>query len=214
MDPDRPFRTRLISDARQRSQELGPVNAILVSGDIAFKAHTEEYAAAYKWLCELAAACGCQLERVYVIPGNHDVDHETARTDVAVVNVHRSIANASAETREAELLSQFSHSTTGTLYSNPSSDITSSRHCSAVRYTQPKSFSGIKIFPSIRKPFCFVVLDSDKPEDDELAEAMLFNLINSKALSIASEHSLSVLMRDEGAAMERWSDSLKIHRSI
>ncbi len=48
-------------------------------------------------------------------------------------------------------------------------------------------------------PFCFVIFNSDRPEDDDLAEAMLFNLINSKALPIVSEHSLSVLMRDEGA---------------
>jgi hypothetical protein len=41
-------------------------------------------------------------------------------------------------------------------------------------------------------PFCFVILNSDRPEDDDLAEAMLFNLINSKALPIVSEHSLSV----------------------
>jgi hypothetical protein len=53
-------------------------------------------------------------------------------------------------------------------------------------------------------PFCFVVLNSDKAEDDELAEAMLFNLINSKALSITSEHSLSVLMRDDAAPTERF----------
>jgi len=44
-----------------------------------------------------------------------------------------------------------------------------------------------------KAPFCFVILNSDRAEDDELAEAMLFNLINSKALSIASEHSLSVV---------------------
>jgi hypothetical protein len=35
IDPDRPFRTRLIQDARLRCQELGPVGAMLVSGDIA-----------------------------------------------------------------------------------------------------------------------------------------------------------------------------------
>jgi hypothetical protein len=55
-----------------------------------------------------------------------------------------------------------------------------------------------------KAPFCFIVLDSDRPEDDELAEAMLFNLINSKALPIGSEHSLSVIMRDDGAAGERF----------
>jgi nucleoside 2-deoxyribosyltransferase len=55
-----------------------------------------------------------------------------------------------------------------------------------------------------KAPFCFVVLDSDRPQDDELAEAMLFNLINSKALPLTSEHSLSVLMHDDSAAGERF----------
>jgi nucleoside 2-deoxyribosyltransferase len=55
-----------------------------------------------------------------------------------------------------------------------------------------------------KAPFCFVVLESDRPEDDERAEAMLFNLINSKALPITSEHSLSVLMRDDSPAAERF----------
>ncbi len=62
-----------------------------------------------------------------------------------------------------------------------------------------------------KAPFCFVALDSDKAEDDELAEAMLFNLINSKALSIASEHSLSVLMRDDGAAAERFVEDPQVY---
>lgn len=62
-----------------------------------------------------------------------------------------------------------------------------------------------------KAPFCFVVLNSDRPEDDELAEAMLFNLINSKALPIASEHSLSVLMRDDGAAAERFVEDPQVY---
>lgn len=55
-------------------------------------------------------------------------------------------------------------------------------------------------------PFCLVVLDADRPEDDELAEAMLFNLLNSKALPIVSEHSLSVLMKDDGSPAERFQE--------
>jgi len=62
-----------------------------------------------------------------------------------------------------------------------------------------------------KAPFCFVILNSDRPEDDELAEAMLFNLINSKALPIASEHSLSVLMRDDGAATERFIEDPQVY---
>lgn len=62
-----------------------------------------------------------------------------------------------------------------------------------------------------KAPFCFVVLNSDRPEDDELTEAMLFNLINSKALSIGSEHSLSVLMRDEAAPSERFVEDPEVY---
>jgi hypothetical protein len=57
-----------------------------------------------------------------------------------------------------------------------------------------------------KAPFCFIVLDSNDPADDELAEAMLFNLINSKALPILSEHSLCILMRDNGSPGERFNE--------
>ncbi len=60
-------------------------------------------------------------------------------------------------------------------------------------------------------PFCFVLLNSDRPEDDDLAEAMLFNLINSKALPIISEHSLTVLMQDEGGLDERFSEDPQVY---
>ena len=36
-DPDRPYRTRMLQDLRDRVTELGPAHAILVGGDIAFK---------------------------------------------------------------------------------------------------------------------------------------------------------------------------------
>lgn len=65
----------------------------------------------------------------------------------------------------------------------------------ATRYFEEQKISRLDKTDILRTaPFCFIVLDSDRSEDDELAEAMLFNLINSKALPIASEHSLSVLI--------------------
>ena len=63
------------------------------------------------------------------------------------------------------------------------------------------------VFKDFEKaPFCFVVLDSSDPADDDLAEAMLFNLINSKALPILSEHSLCILMRDNGPPGVRFNE--------
>ena len=60
-------------------------------------------------------------------------------------------------------------------------------------------------------PFCFVILNADRPQDDDLAEAMLFNLINSKALPITSEHSLSVLMGDDGSRAERFREDPQVY---
>jgi len=76
-------------------------------------------------------------------------------------------------------------------------------------YAGSKQSAAFKDFSKV--PFCFIVLDSDNPGDDELAEAMLFNLINSKALPIASEHSLSVLMRDDGAPAERFVEDPQVY---
>src|SRR5688572_12479328 len=77
LDPDRPFRTRLIQDAREQVRKLGrPIDAILVCGDIAFKGAQEEYTAALEWLRELAVATQCLVERILVVPGNHDVDRK------------------------------------------------------------------------------------------------------------------------------------------
>jgi len=110
-DPDRPFRTRLIQDARERVKKLGPVDAILVGGDIAFAGKPEEYQAALKWLFELADACGCDHSRIYVIPGNHDVDQDVIKKDVSVQNAQRAIISAS--NKERELLRQLQHVETG-----------------------------------------------------------------------------------------------------
>jgi len=110
-DPDRPFRTRLMQDARERVKKLGPVDAILVGGDIAFAGKPEEYEAALKWLYELADACGCDRARIFVIPGNHDVDQDIIKKDVSVQNAQRAI-NAAGD-KEREIQRQLQHAETG-----------------------------------------------------------------------------------------------------
>jgi hypothetical protein len=60
-------------------------------------------------------------------------------------------------------------------------------------------------------PFCFVVLDPSDPAQCELDEAMLFNLLNSKALPLVSEHSLGVLMRDNGSPAERFGEDRQVY---
>jgi predicted MPP superfamily phosphohydrolase len=105
-DPDRPYRTRLLQDVRTLITALGPVSAILIGGDIAFKGAPEEYDVAMIWIRELAAVAGCPLERVFVIPGNHDVDRAVIRRRPTVRNVQASIAGSDQTRRERELRDQ------------------------------------------------------------------------------------------------------------
>lgn len=107
LDPDRPYRTRLLQDARKRTATLGQVGAILVGGDVAFKGDSQEYQAAFTWLEELAQACGCAMERVFVIPGNHDVDRGVITRKPVTSSVQQAIAQAEPHRRERELRRQF-----------------------------------------------------------------------------------------------------------
>ena len=107
LDPERPYRTRLLQDARVKVTELGPVSAILIGGDIAFKGAQEEYGTAMTWISELAAVAGCPIERVFVIPGNHDVDRSLIGRLPATRNVQAAIAR-SVDQRELEFRHQIS----------------------------------------------------------------------------------------------------------
>ena len=106
LDENRHVRTRLMQDARRRCKALGGLDAILVGGDIAFKGHPDEYEAAHGWLVELADQCSCPLERVYVIPGNHDIDRGAIARSQATQNTHRAIRQATDHARKNVLLAQ------------------------------------------------------------------------------------------------------------
>lgn len=113
MDPDRPYRTALIREVRERVVDLGPVDAILVGGDIAFRGIAEEYEIAIEWFTELAAAAGCTLSDVFVVPGNHDVNRDTIRRQATIRNAQRAIFSARPERRERELFVQLQDSNAG-----------------------------------------------------------------------------------------------------
>jgi 3',5'-cyclic AMP phosphodiesterase CpdA len=50
-----------------------PADFILVSGDLAFTGRTEDYALVETFLDKVRAAAGVPRERIFCIPGNHDV---------------------------------------------------------------------------------------------------------------------------------------------
>ena len=68
----------LIEDVKlvAKSLESGRAAGIIVTGDIAFGGHAEEYKAAADWLDEVAKAAGCNIFDIQVVPGNHDINRD------------------------------------------------------------------------------------------------------------------------------------------
>lgn len=112
-DPDKTFRTRMLQDIRSQVQKLGAVHAILIGGDIAFKAEKDEYDAAMTWIEDLLKISRCPIARVYVIPGNHDIDRGIVAKTPSVKNAQAAIVSASPDRREATLREQFEDVETG-----------------------------------------------------------------------------------------------------
>ena len=52
------------------------IDFILVTGDIAWRAAPKDYAKAEKWLKDILERCKLLPERVFVCPGNHDVERD------------------------------------------------------------------------------------------------------------------------------------------
>ena len=111
-DPNRAYRTRMIQDAKVRARELGGVDAILVGGDIAFRGVQSEYVAASMWLEQLARESSCPLERIFVVPGNHDIDRSRIRGSRQIRNIHKAIKDAAPAYRFRELQEQLAEAAT------------------------------------------------------------------------------------------------------
>lgn len=103
-DADTPFdaykdlRNELIRDAQQHAKEIGDVDGLLIGGDIAFSGASEEYRFARGWLKEITNHLGVLLdERVWVIPGNHDVDRRVVASSMLIQDVHANLRASAAD---------------------------------------------------------------------------------------------------------------------
>ncbi|WP_338768934.1 metallophosphoesterase [Massilia sp. METH4] len=115
MDPDSSIRTRLMRDLTEQVQKLGKVGAILIGGDVAYKAAPDEYQAAKIWIQQLSDISGCPKERIFVVPGNHDVDRAIIKGSVQIQNAQHAIVSTPLANREWKLKQQLGDETTGQL---------------------------------------------------------------------------------------------------
>lgn len=112
-DPDFAIRTRMMRDLMKQVELLGDVGAILIGGDVAFKGAKDEYETAWKWILQLAQISGCPMERIFVVPGNHDVDRAIVRQSVPTQSAQHMIASAPKHERERRLSQQLAHKDSG-----------------------------------------------------------------------------------------------------
>lgn len=112
-DPDFAIRTRMMRDLVKQVELLGEVGAILIGGDVAFKAAADEYQTAWNWIQQLAAISGCPKERIFAVPGNHDVDRAIVRNSVPTQSAQHMIASAPAHQKEWRLGQQLADEDSG-----------------------------------------------------------------------------------------------------
>jgi 3',5'-cyclic AMP phosphodiesterase CpdA len=76
-------------------------SAIIVTGDIAYKGLKEEYNQAAIWLDAVIGATDLERDRVYVIPGNHDVNRRVDVEDPDIGRLVTLVRNANMTLDEA-----------------------------------------------------------------------------------------------------------------
>ena len=76
LDYDEDLRDQLENDLKGFVKKTGSINAILISGDIAFSSREEEYSKASEWIEGICNICNCKEEHVLTVPGNHDINRE------------------------------------------------------------------------------------------------------------------------------------------
>lgn len=91
-DDDADQQRELVEDIKRQVADGGVIDAILIGGDIAFGAKSEEYAKAEKWIAQIrSVAGGLGPERVWTVPGNHDVDRSVVDSSAIAIDFRNAV---------------------------------------------------------------------------------------------------------------------------
>lgn len=97
-DPNKHLRNELLKDAVVMCRKLDKTpTAIVVTGDITFQGHPDEFTYAFNWFEEFANKCGTTTANFFVVPGNHDINRATANKP-SVTALHKQIKATPNET--------------------------------------------------------------------------------------------------------------------
>jgi predicted MPP superfamily phosphohydrolase len=80
-DEDADLRRELEDDLQRLVDEEGPIDLLVLGGDIAGRGRSGEFEKAAGWITDLCTALGVPDEQVCCVPGNHDVDQSVVLND-------------------------------------------------------------------------------------------------------------------------------------
>ena len=107
---DRAHFDRLLDDIRTicRSETFWP-DVVFFTGDVAFSAQRSQYELAAQWFDEVLEACSLtnRRDRLFVIPGNHDVDRNIVNRSHMSLKQHVTWAEDLLSTRECKDVDDF-----------------------------------------------------------------------------------------------------------
>lgn len=120
-DLDAVTRNELERDSSEiMSKRFENITGILVTGDIAYNGRKEEYALAKRWLDSLCKKLECGNDRIWIVPGNHDIDRNITENQPSIMLHHTSLRAATPRQREGELQKLFyTHNETRELLYRP-----------------------------------------------------------------------------------------------
>lgn len=111
-DLDADIRRELVYDLERVVERSGPLNGLLIGGDVAGKGLPEEYLQAAQWIGELLERFEIPIEHVFCVPGNHDVNWSRIKDDSVLTTVQDALRNCSIDefdSRLEELLTNGEH---------------------------------------------------------------------------------------------------------
>ncbi|WP_157442736.1 metallophosphoesterase family protein [Deinococcus misasensis] len=90
-DLDSDLRQQLLIDAENLLDKIENIDGVLISGDIAFSGSEKEYEIASDWLKRLCNTIGCEESKVWVVPGNHDINRRAIQDSPMLQDLHNSL---------------------------------------------------------------------------------------------------------------------------
>lgn len=118
-DLDLDLRNELERDAEVMGQRLDGVDGILITGDVVYAGHADEYDKARKWLTTLCDITGCRYENTWMCPGNHDVDREEIKNNEVLSDLHSTLRSIPIDEIDEKIKKYFLNATGSDLFLRP-----------------------------------------------------------------------------------------------